>query len=289
MSETGGEAVQPAREGTANIPESVRGALASYAPLAPGQVFPEAPAAEAVRVLIESCRRNDPDATHDEIVHFIHEKGAAAKRDRVPDPVSWLFTSVPECFAGEEVGRYRKMLAEQAARAEAAKERADEGWICPQCNVFVTSPQISDKKKRVCRLGHEVEKPMGFWGGLFGIAMFIVFAALASHLAGWIWNIPARLLNAFTVGAGTSFLPLYFFVKGMGSLFGGGPARRLAGGQFGGMLGGALIFLLILHAMTAAMAPACFTPDKPYYSDSSWERVYRFFLPYGMMFGSGCE
>ena len=251
MSETGGVVLQPDPE-AGGTPESVRGAIASYVPLSPGQVFPVPPDGAAVRDLVASCRKSAPDATEDEIVHFIHEKGAIAKRNRVSDPVSYLLTSVPEAFAGGDLSRYRAELKEKAARAETAKKKAEEGWICPQCNVVVTAPRISDKKKRVCELGHEVEKPTGFFGGLIGMVLFIVLAALASHVVGWIWNIPARLLNAFTVGAGATFGPLAYFVKGMRNLFAGGPARRLAGGQFGGMLGGALVFLLILYSMTAA-------------------------------------
>jgi hypothetical protein len=159
---------------------------------------------------------------------------------------------------------------------------------------------MSDKKKRICQMGHEVEKPAGLFGALVGVMALLVLAALASHVVGWIWNIPARLLNAFTVGAGATFLPFYFLAKGVRNLFAGGPAHRLASGQFGGMLGSALILFLIFYSMGAATVrpdgrpgvtfnPTCFTPDKPYYTDSPWELVYRFFFPYGMMFGSGCE
>jgi len=132
MSEVDREGRQPESKGT--IAEPVRGALASNVPLAPGQVFPTAPDADAVLGLIESCRRHAPDASHEEIVHFIHVKRAIAKRSRVSDPLSHLLAAVPECFAGGDVSRYRAKLAEQAKRAaeraikgEQAKKRAEEG------------------------------------------------------------------------------------------------------------------------------------------------------------------
>jgi hypothetical protein len=250
MSETGGVELQPEPEG-GETPESVRAALASYVPLSPGQVFPVSPDGAAVQDLVASCRKSAPDATEDEIVHFIHEKGAIAKRNRVSDPVSYLLTSVPEAFAGGDISRYRAELKEKAARAETAKKKAEEGWICPQCNVVVTAPLLSDKKKRVCPQGHQVEKRVGFFGGLIGIILFAVLAALASHVVGWIWNIPARLLNAFTVGL-MPIGPVYFFIKGVRNLFRGSPARGLAAGQFGSMLGSLLIVILIFYSMGAA-------------------------------------
>jgi hypothetical protein len=179
----------------------------------------------------------------------------------------------------------------------------EDVWICPKCNVVVASPLISSKMKRTCPLGHQVEKPTGFFAGLIGVVGAIIVFALASHAVGWLWNVPARLLNAFTVGLGFSFLPLYFFVKGIHSLLMARPARRLAGGYLGMMLGGAIIGVVIEYSMATTWDAAkgrpdsvsagvnliCFTPDTPYFTESDSERVYRFFLPYGFMFGSGCE
>jgi len=42
--------------------------------------------------------------------------------------------------------------------------------------VVVTAPRISDKKKRVCQFGHQVEKPAGFFGGLIGIVIGAMMA-----------------------------------------------------------------------------------------------------------------
>lgn len=285
MSETGGVEVQPEPEGR-GTPELVRAAIASYVPLSLGQVFPVPPDADALRGLVAGCRKCTPDATEDEIVHFIHEKGGIAKRNRVSDPVSYLLTSVPEAFAGGDISRYRTELKEKAARAE-------QGWICPKCNEVVNAPRISDKKKRVCPMGHDVEKAMPFFGGLILIPVLIVLAALATHVVGWIWDLPARLLNTFTVEAGMSILPVVGLIKGFRYLVDGGPSRRLAGGYFGMMLGAGLMFLLTAQSMSLATAlpdgrpgvifnPMCLTPDQPYYTERSAERVYRFFSPYGI-------
>ena len=131
MSENGEVVLQPEPE-AGGIRESVRGALASFVPLSPGHVFPVPPDRAAVQDLVASCRKSTPDATEDEIVHFIHEKGAIAKRNRVSDPVSYLLTSVPEAFAGGEIARYRGEVKDNAIRAEIAKKKAEKGWICPQ-------------------------------------------------------------------------------------------------------------------------------------------------------------
>ena len=117
----------------------------------------------------------------------------------------------------------------------------EQRWICFKCNIVLASPQPSQKKKRACSEGHNLEQPMSFFGALFGVILFVVAAALVSHVVGWFWNIPARLLSAFTVGAAMGLLPLAGLFKGVVGFVKGGPARQLAPRHFGLMLGGMLI------------------------------------------------
>ena len=115
----------------------------------------------------------------------------------------------------------------------------EDGWICPQCNAVVYAPGVSDKKKQICQLGHEVEKPVGFFTNLLSIVAFIVLAAVATHAVDWIWSVPARLLQTFAVEGGMFLLPLFGLAKGLRHLSRSRPASRLAGGYFGIMLCGA--------------------------------------------------
>jgi hypothetical protein len=98
LAKTGGCMAEADREGHRTIPQSVRGGLASYMPLAPGQVFPPVP---------------------DEIVHFIHDKGTIAKWSKASDPVSYLLAAVPEGFAGASSERSGSALNSQCFDAGA--------------------------------------------------------------------------------------------------------------------------------------------------------------------------
>jgi hypothetical protein len=112
----------------------------------------------------------------------------------------------------------------------ASAQARDEGvtsepWICEKCNVFVSAPLASKNNKRICPMGHTVEQPMSFLGGAFGVVLFVVAAAAAAHVIGWVWSIPARLLNAFTVGSLPLLVP-FGLLKGVARLLRGAPTCR---------------------------------------------------------------
>jgi hypothetical protein len=74
---------------------------------------------QAALQLIHSCRNFCPDATADEIVGIIREKGAVmwGRRD-VRNPIGFLLTSVPSVFEGDGIKVYRRHQTAAAAQAE---------------------------------------------------------------------------------------------------------------------------------------------------------------------------
>jgi len=142
-------------------------------------------------------------------------------------------------------------------------------------------------------MGHELEDPISFLGGLISIPLSILLATLATHAIGWVWNVPARLLHLLTVEGVMSIVPMATLITGFSHLLAGGPSKRLASGYLSITLGGGLMVLMTIQSMTLATAgpagqtgmifnPLCLTPDQKYYTDRSSERVYRFFFPYGL-------
>ncbi len=57
------------------------------------------PTAEAVRAILTGVRRHAPNASVDEIVFFIHEKGRFTRTGNVANPLEYLVIYVPKCFA----------------------------------------------------------------------------------------------------------------------------------------------------------------------------------------------
>lgn len=110
---------------------------------------------EAVERLIGACRQMAPDATANEICHFIHEKGevvCAARRERVGDfstvssvrnPLGFLIIAVPKCFKGPALAAWR-------ATATAVAETADVEMLkCKFCGQNV--PAVGLKCCPWCR------------------------------------------------------------------------------------------------------------------------------------------
>lgn len=73
---------------------------------------------DAVRQLIDACRRHAPDATCEEVIAFVHAKGPLAIRR--PSPLGFLLTAVPRCFIGESFRLFRAQqakMSDQESRA----------------------------------------------------------------------------------------------------------------------------------------------------------------------------
>ena len=63
---------------------------------------------DAARRILNSSRTHTPDATVEEVVHFIHEKGRLTQHGRIGNPVAFLIVYVPKCFQGEAIISHRE-------------------------------------------------------------------------------------------------------------------------------------------------------------------------------------
>lgn len=63
---------------------------------------------DAVRMMIAGARRYAPNATIEEIVYFIHDKGRQARAGKITNPLAYLLVYVPKCFEGESFLRFRE-------------------------------------------------------------------------------------------------------------------------------------------------------------------------------------
>jgi predicted transcriptional regulator len=111
---------------------------------------------DVVQQLITRCRELAPDCTEDEVIHFIREKSVLIqkKKGTVYNPIGFLMTAVPRCFAPDtlrayraEVDRERKGQAINEVREQAAAER----WRREQED-SLADPNISEQEKHLIRL-----------------------------------------------------------------------------------------------------------------------------------------
>jgi hypothetical protein len=72
--------------------------------------------------LIRVCREVCPNATDEEIAHFIRLKGASK---RIKQPLAYLKTAVPKCLQGKSLRQYRRDV-QQAREAQAQHDRAKQ-------------------------------------------------------------------------------------------------------------------------------------------------------------------
>jgi hypothetical protein len=74
---------------------------------------------DAVRQLITGCREYDPEASNEEIAHFIQAKGDQLRKRRdVRNPIGMLIESVPKYFrlGSAALAAYRTEMAQDRAR-----------------------------------------------------------------------------------------------------------------------------------------------------------------------------
>ncbi len=106
--------------------------------------------------LLSQCREVAPDCTIPEVVHFIHQKGALIRRDRnqkITNPMGFLLTAVPKCFAGETLERYRRGEKNRQEEERAFHERQEAEialWRRDQ-EAILNDPGASEEDKRFAR------------------------------------------------------------------------------------------------------------------------------------------
>ena len=107
---------------------------------------------DAVNALVESCRRERADATAEEIAHFIREKGKLITR-KIANPVGFLLTAVPKCFASDSFREYREQRMRER-RQQAAREAEDPQAaerLRREGEADLADPNISEEEKRLIR------------------------------------------------------------------------------------------------------------------------------------------
>lgn len=103
------------------------------------RVFGITPDPAMVRSLVANCRRTAADASNEEIVYFIHERGQVLRNRSVSNPMAYLLVSVASCFEPERLSKYREqtrkaatntlVTAQQAEQELRAMRKEWEGWL----------------------------------------------------------------------------------------------------------------------------------------------------------------
>jgi predicted transcriptional regulator len=126
---------------------AIRKALAEY-----GQIDDD----DVVKALARDCRGEAPDCTIEEIVHFIHQKGAHVRRkeSRIHNPIGFLATAVPKCFSGDTFRDYRRQsvkISESALARQSEESVAMDRWRREQ-EASLSDPAVSEQEKHLIRL-----------------------------------------------------------------------------------------------------------------------------------------
>ena len=104
--------------------------------------------------LIEACRQKAPDATEDEIDHFVRIKADLMQRmGTVKSPMGFLKTSVPRCFEGESFRQFRHAETkrrEATALREASQEEELRRFQDEQ-RAILNNPKASEEDRRFAR------------------------------------------------------------------------------------------------------------------------------------------
>lgn len=111
---------------------------------------------DAVYQLVARCTEQARDCTEEEILHFVRDKGALIqkKKGTVYNPLGFLLTAVPRCFAAESLRAYREEMQRQReskARSDVREHAAMERWRREQ-EASLSDPNVSEQEKHLIRL-----------------------------------------------------------------------------------------------------------------------------------------
>ncbi len=108
----------------------------------------------SVAGLLEACRKVAPDATEDEITHFVRLKADLMYRmGNVKSPMGFLRTAVPRCFEGESFRQHREAETERrsaTAREEQRREEEVRQFRAEQ-QAIADDPKASAEDRRFAR------------------------------------------------------------------------------------------------------------------------------------------
>ena len=106
-----------------------------------------------MRTILANCRRYAPDATIEEITHFIREKGKVTRSGKIANPLAFLIVYVPKCFAGDSLAAYRRE-AQRIHEQEQFLARELEAQMTQEKAVqqaVLNDPLASEEDKRWAR------------------------------------------------------------------------------------------------------------------------------------------
>ncbi len=110
---------------------------------------------DVLKRLRAQTRKVCPDFTDEELVHFIHSKGALIRRrdTRISSPIGFLLTSVQKCFVGEAFQLFRKAQKEARDReaAERAQREAEFESFRREQQAILDDPKASEEDKKWAR------------------------------------------------------------------------------------------------------------------------------------------
>jgi hypothetical protein len=104
----------------------------------------------AARRILESCYEKAPDATHEELEHFVRLQASRIRNSkRVDNPVGLLIAQVPKCFEGESFRQFRESQQQNLNQCREAElsvaARRDE------LRAKLDDPQTSEEEKTLIR------------------------------------------------------------------------------------------------------------------------------------------
>ena len=108
------------------------------------------PDAALVRALVANCRQNSTDATIDEIVYFIHERGRVLRKRPVSNPAAYLMVSVPSYFDPETLRSHREEVRNSTATASSVGQKAKNELLSMRAEweAWLTDPAVSQSDRQ---------------------------------------------------------------------------------------------------------------------------------------------
>jgi hypothetical protein len=106
---------------------------------------------DAITRLRQQTLTRCPDCTEEEIIHFVHAKGALLRKpeSRITNPIGFLLTAIPKCFEGQSLHAFRTSRQETTnrSRQELAEQNAKvDAWRREQ-QAILDNPEASDDQR----------------------------------------------------------------------------------------------------------------------------------------------
>ncbi len=108
----------------------------------------------SVAALIEACREKAPDASDEEMNHFVRLKADLMHRmGTVKSPMGFLKAAVPRCFEGESFRQFREAESKrrEAARSREEAQQRELRRFQEEQRAILNDPQSSEEDKRFAR------------------------------------------------------------------------------------------------------------------------------------------